>query len=128
MDSRNIVSRRATIKGALAIAAVASLPAVATAANDERLHQLMADWRAAYDNATRSTHAEDTPDPLMARLWAIEETIAGIRPVTVEGFAIKLLVLTNYGEFALDGSAEVLLPEAEAITGYAPPATFKREA
>lgn len=126
MDTRNIISRRATIKSALAIAAVASLPAVATAAGDERLHRLMADWRAAYGAATRSTHGSDLPDPLTDRLWAIEAAIAAIRPATVEGFAIKLLVLTNYGEFDLDGSAEMLLPEAEAIAGYAPPATFRR--
>lgn len=126
MDTQNALSRRATTKSAVGIAAVTSPPGVATAAGDERLHQLMADWRAAYDAATRSTHGSDLPDPLTDRLWAIEDAIAAICPVTVEGFAIKLLVLTNYGEFDLDGSAEVLLPEAEAIAGYAPPVTFRR--
>lgn len=128
MDARNILSRRAAIKGTVAIAAALPLPALASPASDERLHQLMAEWQAAYDAASDGAHPEGLPDPLMNRLYEIEGEAAAIRPTTLEGLAIKLLLLTNYGEFDLDDFRRALLAEAEAITGYAPPATFKRSA
>lgn len=124
MDSRNIVSRRTTIKSALALAAATAIPAVSLAAviaSDERLHQLMSEWRAEYDAVTSAA-----PEMNMDRLWAIEREAAAIRPVTLEGFAIKLLLLTNFGEFDLDSHRTVLLAEAEAIAGYAPPVAFGR--
>ena len=92
---------------------------------DERLHHLMTEWRAAYDAASAAT-AEAEGDAHMQRLYAIESEAVGVRPATLDGFAIKLLMLTNYGEFDLDDFRAGLLTEAEAITGYAPPATFRR--
>jgi hypothetical protein len=91
---------------------------------DGRLHQLIVKWRAEYDAvSTTDVNASETH---MARLYAIEHEAAAIRPVTVEGLAIKLLILTNYGEFDLDGPGSGLLPEAEEIAGYSPPSTFRR--
>lgn len=122
MDARNVLSRRATIKGAVAIAAALPIPALA-AASDERLHQLMKEWRAEYDALCT---ADATNEIHMDRLYAIEREAATILPATLAGFAIKLLMLTSYGDHDLDGPASGLMAEAEAITGYAPPATFVR--
>lgn len=132
MPNSHAITRRALIASAGATVATAALaaPYVNAAhlapAGDERLHQLMAEWQAAYDAANDGAHPEALPDPLMDRLYAIEGEAAAICPATLEGLAIKLLLLTNYGEFDLDEFRAGLLAEAEAITGYAPPTTFKR--
>jgi hypothetical protein len=96
---------------------------VPTPKGDERLHQIIAQWRSEYDAVAAAAASGDVS---MDQLWALENETAAIRPVTLEGFAIKLLLLTNYGEYDLDGRRDRLLAEAEAIAGYAPPATFKR--
>ena len=168
MDTRNLLSRRTAIKGTIAIAAMASLPAAASEwsgiqriekaademanamrahhgdqfdaivspdgtlwlkgrtapSGDDRLHQLIGEWREQFDAVT--TAAASRGEIHMDRLWAIEREAAAIRPLTLEGLAIKLLLLTNYGEFDLDDFRSGLLSEAEAISGYAPPATFRR--
>ena len=130
--NRTVINRRAAIKGAAAVACAlpVAMPAAAHPAAsrdlDARLHQLMADWRMEYDRVC--TTADATNEIHMNRLYAIEHEAAGIRPSTLDGFAIKLLLLTNYGDHDLDGPAAGLMAEAEAITGYAPPATFKRGA
>jgi hypothetical protein len=94
---------------------------------DERLHQLMSDWRTEFDAVTTAA-AETLSDIALNRLNAMEREASTIRPATLEGFAIKLLLLTNYGEFDLDDFRAGLIAEAEAIAGYVPPATLKREA
>lgn len=130
MPRNHDITRRALIASAGATVATAALaaPYVNAAhlapAGDERLHQLMAEWRAEYDAVC--TTADATSEIHMDRLYAIEREAATIRPATIAGFAIKLLLLTNYGEHDLDGPASGLMAEAEAIAGYAPPATFRR--
>ena len=131
MLKSHAITRRVLLATAGATVATAALaaPYVNAAhpapASDERLHQLMAEWRAAYD-AVSAAPAEAEGDAQMQRLYAIEREAVGIRPATLAGFAIKLLLLTNYGEFDLDDFRAGLLTEAEAIAGYAPPATFRR--
>lgn len=130
MPKSHAITRRVLLATAGATVATAALaaPYVNAAhpapAGDERLHHLMAEWRAEYDAVC--TTAEATNEIHMDRLYAIEREAATIRPATLDGFAIKLLMLTNYGEHDLDGPASGLMAEAEAITGYAPPATFRR--
>nr|WP_295889267.1 hypothetical protein [uncultured Devosia sp.] len=130
MPKSYAITRRALIASAGATVATAALaaPYVNAAhlapAGDERLHQLMAEWRMEYDAVC--TTADATNEIHMDRLYAIERETATIRPATLAGFAIKLLLLTNYGDHDLDGPASGLMAEAEAIAGYAPPATFRR--
>jgi len=113
------------------LASAAALPApyvnaahLSADAQDDQLHQLMAAWRSEYD--ALSVGADGDMD--MTALYDIERAAAAIRPTSLAGFAIKLLILTNYGEHDLDGPAAGLVAEAEAISGIAPPATFKRGA
>jgi hypothetical protein len=91
---------------------------------DARLHELIKDWRATVD----AVHATEGAacDEQMAKLYELERETAATRPTTLAGFAIKLLMLTHYGDHDLDGPASGLMGEAEAIAGYAPPATFRR--
>lgn len=84
----------------------------------------MIEWRAEYDAVCQT--ADALAEAHMARLYSIEQEASAIRPVTLRGFAIKLVMLTNYGEHDLDGPAAGLVAEAEAIAGYAPPSAFKR--
>lgn len=127
MDKLPLPNRRAVIKSsAAALACALPIPALAAepAASDARLHSLMIEWRTEYDAVCHTAGALSNAH--MARLYAIEQQAAAIRPVTLQGFAIKLVMLTNYGEHDLDGPAAGLVAEAEAIAGYAPPAAFKR--
>ena len=130
MPKSHAITRRVLLATAGATVATAALAASyvnaahPAPAGDERLHQLMSEWRTEYDAVC--TTAEATNEIRMDRLYAIEREAAAIRPTTLAGFAIKLLMLTNYGDHDLDGPASGLMAEAEALAGYAPPATFRR--
>ncbi|MHA6690563.1 hypothetical protein [Devosia sp. A449] len=98
-------------------AEVCGLP-VDTASNlDAEIHTLFADWRATYVLANDSRD-----DAALEKLWAIEDQMAALRPATVTGFAIKLLVMTAYDEFDLDSDrGKTLFADAIAITGQPTP-------
>lgn len=94
---------------------------------DAELFRLMEEWRTQYDVVCKDTTdyqnvADDVP---LARLRAIEAAVAETRPASVEGFAAKLLVMTNFGDFDLDGPAECMIADARAISGFQPPASMR---
>lgn len=125
MDDTNPISRRSVLQGLPLASVTASIPLLPShsqaASADAHLFSLAEAWRVQYDAA-----CAEQGDDKFDRLWALEREIATIRPLTVEGFAAKLLILTNFGEFDLDGPGKGLLDEAEAISGLAPPASFSR--
>lgn len=137
MDKHPLPNRRAAMKSSAAAitcamplplplpltSAIAAEPA-AKPDHDALLRHFMAEWRAEYDAITARGDGGAEIDA--RRIWALEQAVAGIRPATLEGFAIKLLILTNYGEHDLDGPASGIVTEAQAIAGIAPPAAFRR--
>lgn len=122
------LTRRALIAGAGTAAASTALaiPYVNAAHSNEvcslsvvdgELVALFHRWRATYVEANR-----DMDDAKVAQLWAIEALLIPIRPTTVEGFAMKLLVMTAYNEFDLDSDrGESVFTDAIAITGLPAP-------
>ena len=58
-----------------------------------------------------------------ARMVEIEDCMMPISPVTVEEFAIKLVVATGFGDFMLEGRGVAPLHDAKAILQYWPPNT-----
>lgn len=126
------MGRRSFVRGLPLAAGAAVFPAAAVAssldATEAKLSGLMVAWRRQYDIASTSPEVRDgEPDPESDRLFAIEDEVAGILPTTVAGFALKLLILTNFGRFDLDGPAEVILADAETIAAVPAPSTMKRE-
>lgn len=121
------ITRRAALAAIPAVGLAPIVPAMAEPL-DAELFRLMNDWRNQYDvvcnDPTNYANAED--DIELGRLRTIEAAVAALRPSTVEGFAAKLLVMTNFGEFDLDGPAECILSEARAISGFTPPPSMNR--
>lgn len=119
------LTRRALLAGAGTAVASASLAApyvnaahsVKEDAADAEFHAMLADWRAAYVLACNN-YDDDECD----KLRAIEARMSTMRPTSAAGFAIKLLIMTSYGDFDLDSDpAQTLFADAIAITGQPAP-------
>ena len=124
----NKIARRTMLAAVPAMGMAPIVPALAEPL-DAELFSLIEGWRTQYDVVnTDSTNYADVKDDLeFARLRDIEEAIVATRPITIEGFAAKMLVLLNFGEHDLDGPAVCILSDAIAISGLKPPATMKVE-
>lgn len=115
-------TRRALLASASTIIAGGALaaPHVDTAhpaEADAEFHSMLADWRAAYVLA-----CDNYDDDECDKLRAIEDRMGSMRPTTAESFAIKLLIMTSYGDFDLDSApAQTLFADAIAITGQPAP-------
>lgn len=111
----------------IAAAAIAAIPAmtarVADAGPDHpdaKLIELMRAWHRAY-NAANALPVE-CDEAEVDRMCAIEAEAAAIQPASAVGFAIKLLMLTCYGDFGMDGPADCLMDDARRISGFPLPA------
>src|SRR5690606_22144640 len=100
------LTRRALIAGAGTTIASAALAApyvntVRSTSNadavDAEFHAMLADWRAAYVLA-----CDNYDDDECDKLRAIEDRMGPMRPTSAAGFAIKLLIMSSYGDFDLD--------------------------
>lgn len=105
-------------------AATLALAGTPDASPDTRLHTLMLAWRTQYEICSLAESNADV-DATSKVLRDIERAVASITPQTAEGFSIKLLVLTSFGDFGFDGMAAGLLLEAQALCGFGPPASHQ---
>lgn len=120
------LTRRAMLAGAGTTLASAALtaPYVSTVrsaidadAVDAEFYAMLADWRAAYVLA-----CDNYDDDECEKLRAIEDRMGPMRPTSAAGFAIKLLIMSSYGDFDLDSDpAQTLFEDAIAITGQPAP-------
>lgn len=84
---------------------------------DAEFHAMLADWRSAYVLA-----CDNYDDDECEKLRAIEDRMGSMRPTSAAGFAIKLLIMSSYGDFDLDSDpAQTLFADAIAITGLPAP-------
>jgi hypothetical protein len=127
------MGRRSFVRALPLAAAAAALPApvvlaapssaVASSDPDAKLRALMTAWQAQYRASNSSGFQGKIADDIkFQRLLVIEAQVSEVRPATVQGFAIKLMVATHYGEFDLDGPmGEAFHREAETLCGFSPP-------
>lgn len=93
---------------------------------DAELIQLAEAWRRQYDrsNANPMDCEDVADDPEFQALVDLENQIAAITPTTAKGFSAKLLILTHYGAFAMDGVASSLYRDATRVAALTPPDTM----
>jgi|GEM_PF-6915468 len=123
--SLRTLTRRALIAGAgTAVASAALAAPYVTAAlpiyskdGDAEFLAMFEAWRTAYILA-----CDNCDDVECDKLRTIEKRMGFMRPGTATGFAVKLLIMTSYGDFDLDNDpAQTLFADAIAITGLPSP-------
>lgn len=119
------LTRRVLLAGAGTAIASAALAApyvnaahsIEVDASDAQFDAMLAEWRAAYVLA-----CDNYDDDECDKLRAIEDRMGSMRPTSAAGFAIKLLIMSSYGDFDLDSDpAQTLFADAIAITGLPAP-------